>query len=364
MPGRRPRRLRDTRRRRFARRRVFARWPLRVLAGPRAPALLMRAGLWRPEPALAGGLLPRRSRCSFWRPGQLRMTGPVIAQRRRARDPKPANADGEDIIGPLMQSVTPEAGAEPARVGGLNKSQLQHDAVLQERPFVHEPLGSDFRYVAGRGHEAIHQLKVGCGIKQVEVAVLTRKRKPEQLICPAAEDPGLDPGDLEAANNLIDECQVVGPSHDQRLYLAANGSSTSSPRITGYPCSTSRAPIRSERDQLLSAPPAERQLSTWVAEVRPWPAVTESVRLAAARAGVCPTTRALVQSCPAAALSTAGEVSPLVGMAGSLSPAVDTPDVHPILHFSSARACPDVRFIFVVEVTWSRRPGAGKGDGP
>ena len=143
------------------------------------------------------------------------MTSPILAQRRRARDPAPVNADGEDIIRPLMQSVTPEEGAEPARVGGLNKSQFHHDAVLQERPLVREPLGTDFSYLAGRSHEAIHQLKVGSQAEQVKVAMLTRKRKPEQFLCPAAEDPGLDPGGPETGDNVIDEGQVVRPSHDK-----------------------------------------------------------------------------------------------------------------------------------------------------
>jgi hypothetical protein len=141
-------------------------------------------------------------------------------QRRSTGDTAPASNGGEDIIGPSVQSVAPEQGVEPARARGPDEYQLDHDAFVQEGPLMREPFAGDLNDLTVCCHEVICRPEVGGKMEQIKVAMLARSLKAKQFFGPAAEQPGHYSGSLEASDDVVDEGQIIGSNHDQRIYFA------------------------------------------------------------------------------------------------------------------------------------------------
>jgi hypothetical protein len=159
----------------------------------------------------------------------------VLAQSCRAGNAPRGSADVEDIIWPPVRGVSAEERAEPSRPGSLNESQLDHDAVIQERTLVRESLSWDFADFATLGHELIRQMEVGSRIEQIKIAMRTRRRKPEQLLSQAAKDPRLDSDGQEAGIYVIHEGQVVTPGRGQELYLPGSNQQRPGTRSSAFP---------------------------------------------------------------------------------------------------------------------------------
>jgi hypothetical protein len=135
---------------------------------------------------------------------------PMARETRGARHPHSVDR-AEQIGRPVVAHSTPELRVQAAAIG-LDEEELDHHAAEHERTLMREVLALDVREAefADRG---IHTLEGLRGKQEVDVLVRPRGRETEQLLGPAAEDPGVDSCIAQQREDVPNEGEVVLRRH-------------------------------------------------------------------------------------------------------------------------------------------------------